>query len=62
MPAGIYTVWLEGKSGDPFFQTRRVAVRVHVGGAVRDFSLFNSTMIAVGRRWVTPHDPDLRID
>ncbi|MGH2489288.1 MAG: hypothetical protein ACRDFR_06710, partial [Candidatus Limnocylindria bacterium] len=23
VPAGIYTVWLEGHSGDPYFQTRR---------------------------------------
>jgi hypothetical protein len=40
---GIYTVWLEGKSGDPYYQTRRVPVPVTVGGAVRDFSLQNST-------------------
>ncbi len=43
IPAGIYTVWLEGHSGDPYFQTRRAAVPVKVGGAVRDFSLGNST-------------------
>ena len=43
IPAGIYTVWLEGHSGDPYFQTRRSAVPVKVGGAVRDFSLGNST-------------------
>ena len=43
--AGIYTVWLEGKSGDPYYQTRHVAVPVRVGGAVRDFSLVNSTLI-----------------
>ncbi|HET8570374.1 MAG TPA: pilus assembly protein TadG-related protein [Candidatus Limnocylindria bacterium] len=43
IPAGIYTVWLEGKSGDPYYQTRRVAVPVKVGGAVRDFSLSAST-------------------
>ena len=23
VPAGIYTVWLEGHSGNPYFQTRR---------------------------------------
>ncbi len=43
IPAGIYTVWLEGHSGDPYYQTRRAAVPVKVGGAVRDFSLGNST-------------------
>ena len=43
IPAGIYTVWLEGHSGNPYFQTRRYPVPVKVGGAVRDFSLANST-------------------
>jgi hypothetical protein len=43
IPAGIYTVWLEGHSGNPYFQTRRAPVPVKVGGAVRDFSLANST-------------------
>jgi len=43
IPAGIYTVWLEGHSGNPYFQTRRSPVPVRVGGAVRDFSLTNST-------------------
>jgi hypothetical protein len=43
VPAGIYTVWLEGHSGNPYFQTRRAALPVRVGGAVRDFSLGNST-------------------
>jgi hypothetical protein len=43
IPAGIYTVWLEGHSGNPYFQTRRSPVPVKVGGAVRDFSLTNST-------------------
>jgi Flp pilus assembly protein TadG len=46
VPAGIYTVWLEGHSGNPYFQTRRVPVPVKVGGAVRDFSLGNSTVSA----------------
>jgi hypothetical protein len=46
VPAGIYTVWLEGHSGNPYFQTRRYAVPVKVGGAVRDFSLGNSTVSA----------------
>jgi hypothetical protein len=39
---GIYTVWLEGHSGDPYFQTRRYPATVRIGGAVRDFSLGNS--------------------
>jgi hypothetical protein len=43
VPAGIYTVWLEGHSGNPYFQTRRYAVPVKVGGALRDFSFANST-------------------
>jgi Flp pilus assembly protein TadG len=47
IPAGIYTVWLEGHSGNPYFQTRRSPVPVKVGGAVRDFSLSNSTTNAV---------------
>ena len=46
MPAGIYTVWLEGHSGNPYFQTRRYAVPAKIGGAVRDFSLGNSTVSA----------------
>lgn len=44
IPAGIYTVWLEGHSGNPYFQTRNAAVPVKVGGATRDFSLVNSTV------------------
>ena len=46
VPAGIYTVWLEGHSGNPYFQTRAMPVPVRVGGAVRDFSLANSTTSA----------------
>jgi Flp pilus assembly protein TadG len=44
VPPGIYTVWLEGHSGNPYFQTRRVPVPVKVGGASRDFGLQNSTL------------------
>jgi Flp pilus assembly protein TadG len=44
VPAGIYTVWLEGLSGNPYFQTRKYPVPVAVGGATRDFSLGNSTV------------------
>jgi hypothetical protein len=44
VPAGIYTVWLEGHSGNPYFQTRRYPVPVKVGGATRDFSFANSTV------------------
>ena len=43
VPAGIYTVWLEGHSGNPYFQTRRYPVPVKVGGSAHDFSLANST-------------------
>ena len=46
IPAGIYTAWLEGHSGNPYFQTRRSPVPVKVGGALRDFSLGNSTTTA----------------
>ncbi len=42
VPAGIYTVWLEGLSGDPYYQTRKKPTAVRIGGAVRDFSLNNS--------------------
>ncbi|MDP9269711.1 MAG: pilus assembly protein TadG-related protein [Chloroflexota bacterium] len=44
VPTGIYTVWLEGHSGNPYFQARRYPVPVMVGGATRDFSLGNSTL------------------
>jgi Flp pilus assembly protein TadG len=44
VPAGIYTVWIEGQSGNPYFQTRRYPVPVKVGGAARDFSLANSSV------------------
>ena len=50
IPVGIYTVWLEGSSGDPYFQTRRVPLPVIVGEpgeVVRDFSLANSTTSVV---------------
>ncbi|MGI8657677.1 MAG: pilus assembly protein TadG-related protein [Candidatus Limnocylindria bacterium] len=43
IPPGIYTVWLEGHSGNPYFQTRRTPLAVRIGGAVRDFSLGNSS-------------------
>ena len=46
VPAGMYTVWLEGHSGDPYFQTRHYPTTVKIGGAVRDFSLGNSTTSA----------------
>ncbi len=44
VPAGIYTVWIEGHSGNPYFQSRRYPVPVSVGGATHDFSLANSTV------------------
>ncbi len=47
IPVGIYTVWLEGKSGDPYYQTRRAPVPVEVRAvptvAIRDFSLQATT-------------------
>jgi hypothetical protein len=59
IPAGIYTVWLEGESGNPYYQRRQVpvAVRVQTDGngdgdyndagdekVTRDFSLDNSVL------------------
>ena len=59
VPPGIYTVWIEGESGDPYYQRRHVpvAVRVQTDGnndgdysdaadvkATRDFSLDNSVL------------------
>ena len=59
VPPGIYTVWLEGESGNPYYQRRRVAVPVRIqkdangdgdyndAGDVkttRDFSLINSVL------------------
>jgi hypothetical protein len=59
IPAGIYTVWLEGHSGDPYYQRRRVPIPVRIqtdangdgdyndAGDVkvtRDFSLNNSVL------------------
>jgi Flp pilus assembly protein TadG len=41
---GIYTVWIEGHSGNPYFQARRYPVPVRVGGATHDFSFENSTV------------------
>ncbi len=41
---GIYTVWIEGHSGNPYYQSRRYPVPVLVGGATHDFSLANSTV------------------
>lgn len=39
VPPGIYAVWVEGQSGNPYYKTRRQPMAVRVGGAVRDFSL-----------------------
>jgi Flp pilus assembly protein TadG len=59
IPPGIYTVWLEGESGDPYYQRRQqpVAVRVQTDAnndgdyndagdvkVTRDFSLDNSVL------------------
>jgi Putative Flp pilus-assembly TadE/G-like len=46
VPPGIYSVWLEGQSGNPYFTSREYPIPVMVGGAVRDFSLVNSTTTA----------------
>lgn len=39
IPPGIYTVWVEGQSGNPYYKTRRQPMAVKVGGAVKDFTL-----------------------
>ncbi len=59
IPAGIYTVWIEGESGNPYYQRRRVPVPVRVQvdanadgdytdagdtRVTRDFSLVNSML------------------
>ncbi len=59
IPAGIYTVWIEGESGNPYYQQRRVPVPVRVQTdangdgdytdagdtrVTRDFSLANSVL------------------
>ncbi len=59
IPAGIYTVWIEGESGNPYYQQRRVPVPVRVQvdangdgdyadagdtRVTRDFSLVNSVL------------------
>lgn len=59
VPAGVYTVWLEGKSGNPYYQRRSVPLPVRIqtdangdgdyndaGDAkvTRDFSLVNSVL------------------
>jgi Flp pilus assembly protein TadG len=59
VPPGIYTVWIEGESGNPYYQRRRVTVPVRIqkdangdgdyndSGDVkvtRDFSLINSVL------------------
>jgi Flp pilus assembly protein TadG len=59
IPAGMYTVWIEGESGNPYYQRRRVPVPVRVQTdangdgdytdagdtrVTRDFSLDNSVL------------------
>ena len=44
VPAGIYTVFLEGEAGAPYFQTRRQPVPVRIGTVNRQFSLTGSVM------------------
>ncbi len=59
VPAGVYTVWLEGESGNPYYQRRSVPVPVRVQAdangdgdyndagdvkVTRDFSLVNSVL------------------
>ena len=59
VPPGIYAAWIEGESGDPYYQRRHtpVVVRVQTDGnndgdyndagdvkATRDFSLDNSVL------------------
>jgi hypothetical protein len=41
---GIYTVWVEGEAGAPYFQTRRQPIPVRVGAVDREFSLAGSVL------------------
>ncbi len=63
VPAGIYTVWLEGHSGNPYFQTRRVPVPVKVGAANRDFRASELNAERQRGHARREHQPaDLRLD
>jgi hypothetical protein len=44
VPEGIYTVWLEGEAGPPYYQTRRQPVPVRVGAVPRQFTLSGSVL------------------
>lgn len=44
VPQGIYAVWLEGRAGSPYYQTRRRPVPVRVGDVPRRFHLDNSVL------------------
>jgi len=44
IPPGIYTVWLEGEAGAPYYQTRRQPVPVRIGAVPRRFSLSGSVL------------------
>lgn len=44
VPPGIYTVWLKGEAGFPYFQTRRQPVPVRIGSVARRFSLNGSVL------------------
>ncbi len=44
VPEGIYTVWLEGEAGAPYYQTRRQPVSVRVGTVDSEFTLDGSVV------------------
>lgn len=44
IPEGIYTVWLEGEAGPPYYQTRRQPVSVRIGTVARQFSIGGSVL------------------
>jgi hypothetical protein len=44
VPEGIYAVWLEGRAGAPYYQTRRQPVPVRIGSVPRQFHLDNSVL------------------
>jgi hypothetical protein len=44
VPEGIYTVWLEGEAGAPYYQIRRQPVPVRIGDVEREFSLSGSVL------------------
>jgi len=66
IPAGIYTVWLEGHSGNPYFQTRRNSTTSGAAAAMGDsisLPIYVSTTSAAATKWgATGSDVSLSYD